>query len=183
MQKERGLRQGYLEVWPLLRGDIVITFSPDGNSVAELIPALIARMAEGYDMVIVSRYLGNAKSDDDNWITAFGNWFFTKTVNVLHGGNYTDCMVMFRAYKRDLIHALEFQQEGFRHNDVHAVGAIYRHALVFKSERSLPAEGNFLKFEFPAQAGLIGGLQQSGAKRLVNFHGATDDLGNKRVVF
>ena len=83
----------------------------------------------------------------------------------------------------DLIHALEFQQEGFRHNDVHAIGAIYRHALVFKSERSLPAEGNFLKFEFPAQAGLIGGLQQSGAKRLVNFHGATDDLGNKRVVF
>jgi len=111
VQKERGLRQGYLEMWPLLRGDIVITFSPDGNSVAELIPALIAKMAEGYDMVIVSRYLGNAKSDDDNWITAFGNWLFTKTVNVLHGGNYTDCMVMFRAYKRDLIHALDLDKD------------------------------------------------------------------------
>src|SRR2546425_6718604 len=74
VQKERGLRQGYMEVWPLLRGDIVITFSPHGNSVPERIPALIAKMAEGYDMVIVSRYLGNATSDDDTWITAFGNW-------------------------------------------------------------------------------------------------------------
>jgi len=111
VQKERGLRQGYNEVWPLLRGDVVITFSPDGNSVAELLPALIAKMKEGYDMVIVSRYLDDAKSDDDNWITGFGNWFFTKTVNVLHGGHYTDCMVMYRAYKRDLIATLDLDKE------------------------------------------------------------------------
>src|SRR6266446_7392803 len=41
VQKERGLRRGYREVWPLIKGDIVITFSPDGNSVAERIVPLI----------------------------------------------------------------------------------------------------------------------------------------------
>jgi hypothetical protein len=33
--------------------------------VPESIPALIAKMAEGHDLVIGSRYLGDAKSDDD----------------------------------------------------------------------------------------------------------------------
>ena len=30
-------------------------------------------MKEGYDLVIASRYLHNAKSEDDNIVTKFGN--------------------------------------------------------------------------------------------------------------
>ena len=56
------------------------TFSPDGNSIPELIPNLISKMKEDHDMVIVSRYLDDAKSDDDDIITRFGNWLFTKTI-------------------------------------------------------------------------------------------------------
>ena len=33
VQKNPGMRQAYLEVLPVARGDIWITFSPDGNSV------------------------------------------------------------------------------------------------------------------------------------------------------
>ena len=102
IQKKKGFRHAYEEVWPLVRGDIVITFSPDGNSIADLIPNLKAEMAKGYDMVIVSRYLDGAKSEDDDIVTGFGNWLFTKTVNILHGGNYTDVMVIYRAYRKSL---------------------------------------------------------------------------------
>jgi glycosyltransferase involved in cell wall biosynthesis len=101
-QKEKGFRHAYVEVWPLILGDVVITFSPDGNSVASLIPELIAKMNSGYDMVIASRYLGEAKSEDDDLVTRFGNWFFTKTVNFLHNGQFTDVMVIYRAYRKDL---------------------------------------------------------------------------------
>lgn len=111
VQKERGLRQGYMEVWPLINGDVVITFSPDGNSLPQLIPQLVRKMNEGYDMVIVSRYRNGAKSEDDSWLTAFGNWFFTRTVNLLHGGHYTDVLVMFRAYKTDLVRRLDLDKE------------------------------------------------------------------------
>lgn len=111
VQKNPGIRQGYMEVLPYITGDIVLTFSPDGNSIPELIPELIDKMKEGYDMVIVSRYLGDAKSDDDDLITGFGNWFFTKTINILHGGNYTDAMVIFRAFKKDLIYSLDLDKE------------------------------------------------------------------------
>ena len=68
-------------------------------------------MNEGYDMVIASRYLGPAKSDDDDWLTAFGNWLFTRTVNLLHGGGLTDVMVIYRAYRKQLIHDLELDQD------------------------------------------------------------------------
>jgi hypothetical protein len=68
-------------------------------------------MEKGYDMVIVSRYLGDATSEDDDSITRFGNWFFTKTINVLHGSSYTDAMVIFRAYKKDLIKNIGFTQK------------------------------------------------------------------------
>jgi glycosyltransferase involved in cell wall biosynthesis len=107
VQKKRGFRHAYEEVMPLVEGDVVITFSPDGNSVAEILPDLVKKMREGYDMVIVSRYLGPAKSADDDIVTGFGNWLFTKTVNVLHGGRYTDVMVIYRAYKKQLVSDLE----------------------------------------------------------------------------
>lgn len=111
VQKQHGFRHAYEEVLPYIEGDIVITFSPDGNSISELIPELIKKMGEGYDMVIVSRYLRDAKSEDDDIITAFGNWMFTKLVNILHGGHYTDAMVIYRAYKKQLIYDLELNKD------------------------------------------------------------------------
>ena len=115
VQKQKGFRHAYTEVLPYIEGDAVITFSPDGNSIPELIPELIDKMEAGYDMVIASRYLGGAKSEDDDIITAFGNWLFTKTVNILHGGHYTDAMVIFRAYKTKLVYDLDLnKEEGYR---------------------------------------------------------------------
>lgn len=112
VQKEKGLRRAFIEGWPLIRGDVVITFSPDGNCIPELIPALIEKMKEGYDMVIASRYLGGAKSQDDNWITGFGNWFFSQVlINALHGGYYTDAMGMYRAYKTRVFYDLDLDKE------------------------------------------------------------------------
>jgi glycosyltransferase involved in cell wall biosynthesis len=111
VQKRPGFRHAYSEVLPYIKGDVVVTFSPDGNSIPELIPSLIEKMKEGYDMVIGSRYLDGAKSEDDDLITAFGNWFFTKTINVLHGGQYTDSIVIFRAYKTKLIYDLELDKD------------------------------------------------------------------------
>ena len=111
VQQKPGIRQAYLEVLPMIQGDVIITFSPDGNSIPEAIPALIAKMKEGYDMVIASRYLGNAKSDDDDLITGFGNWFFTRFINLLFGGSYTDAMGIYRIYKVSLIKELELDKE------------------------------------------------------------------------
>lgn len=106
VQKKRGLRQAYLEALPYIRGDVMVTFSPDGNSRTDILPALVSELKKGWDMIIVSRYLGDAKSEDDSLITRFGNWMFTTLINVLHGGKYTDAMVIYRGYKKSLFHDL-----------------------------------------------------------------------------
>src|SRR5690242_12236248 len=72
-QASRGFGAGMLQGLRQARGDIVIEFMPDGNSIPDDIPRLIARMEEGHDLVIASRYLGGMKSDDDDWLTALGN--------------------------------------------------------------------------------------------------------------
>lgn len=111
-QTGKGLRNAYKEAWPLIRGEIVITFSPDGNCIPELIPVLIEKMKEGYDMVVASRYYNGAKSQDDTWLTGFGNWFCTQIlVNRLHGAHYTDAMGMYRAYKARLFYDLDIDKE------------------------------------------------------------------------
>ena len=84
-QKSRGLALAYWECFDAMAGDVIIVFTPDGNSMPETIPALVAKMKEGYDLVIASRYLGNAKSEDDDLITGFGNWMFTRMMNLLYG--------------------------------------------------------------------------------------------------
>jgi glycosyltransferase involved in cell wall biosynthesis len=111
VQQKRGIRFAYLEVLGHLRGDIVLTLSPDGNCDPKWIPHLVERVRDGYDLVIGSRYKGNATSDDDDVLTGFGNWLFTKTVNVLHGGRYTDCMVIYRAFRRAVIYRLALDRD------------------------------------------------------------------------
>ncbi len=117
-QKGKGLHAAYVEGFAKVRGDFVITFSPDGNSPVEAIPLLIAKIQEGYDMVIGSRYLPPAKSEDDDGLTSFGNWLFTHTINVLHGHAwrrpYTDAMVIYRIYPTRLFYELELEKhEGY----------------------------------------------------------------------
>jgi glycosyltransferase involved in cell wall biosynthesis len=111
VQTKRGIRHAYLEALPLIRGDIALSFSPDGNCDPACIPPILAKLREGYDLVIGSRYLGESKSDDDVMITAFGNWLFTKTVNLLHRASYTDAMVIFRAFRTSLIGELDLDRE------------------------------------------------------------------------
>lgn len=92
-----------------VKGDIVITFSPDGNSVPEGIP-LLSQAIEllGHDMVVASRYACGAHSDDDTKITGLGNWLFTRLVNLMCRSRYTDIFVMFRAFRKEMVDKLGF---------------------------------------------------------------------------
>lgn len=99
-QQRRGYGSAMAYGLQQAKGDIVVEFTPDGNSIPEDIPRIIAKVNEGYDLVVGSRYLKGARSDDDDWLTALGNWLFTTTVNVLFGARYTDVLVGFRAYRR-----------------------------------------------------------------------------------
>ena len=102
-QKSKGLVGAYREGVAAAIGDAILTFSPDGNSLPALIPLLVVKFREGgYDMVIASRYLPGAISEDDDVVTAFGNWMFTKMINLAFSARYTDTLCMLRIWKKDL---------------------------------------------------------------------------------
>ncbi len=111
VQKKKGMRHAYMEALPHVTGDVILTFSPDGNSIPELIPECIDKFKEGYDMVIVSRYAEGAKSYDDDAVTAFGNWLFSTTISLLHGHRYADAMVIYRIYHKKLISELDLDKD------------------------------------------------------------------------
>ncbi len=106
IQSGEGMRNAYLSVWPHVKGDIVVTFSPDGNCIVSEIPQLVRKLQEGYSMVISSRYMPDSKSEDDTVPTRFGNWAFTTMINVLGGGRLRDSLTIYRAYRRELIERL-----------------------------------------------------------------------------
>lgn len=96
--------------------DCVVEFSPDGNCLADQMPELVARLREGYDLVVVSRYLPPAKSYDDSPISAFGNWMFTRMFRLLGPFPITDSLTIYRGFDRKIVGLSEF--EPFLHGPV-----------------------------------------------------------------
>ena len=107
--KGHGLWDDYTRLYKsgMVNGDIVITLSPDGNSVISEIPRLIQKIQQGNDLVIASRYLNGNNSDDDTNLTKYGNRFMTWLVNLGGKFKYTDSLVMYRAYRTDIIPFME----------------------------------------------------------------------------
>jgi len=103
VQIKKGLANAEKEAYEKLRTDFFVLFTPDGNALPELLPALREKSLEGYDMVVVSRYKGGAKSEDDDFFTAIGNMGFTWLINFLFGAKYTDTLVGFRSIRCDAI--------------------------------------------------------------------------------
>lgn len=103
VQEGRGIRTALDQAFQLSEGDVVITFTPDGNSIPELIPNLVEKMRQGYDMVIVSRYCKGARSLDDDFMSSIGNWAFTFLINLIFQAKYTDTLIAFRAFRAETI--------------------------------------------------------------------------------
>lgn len=110
-QRGRGLHMAMVTALSVSTADILITFSPDGNSLPELIPQLAAAAAEGADMVVASRYKDGARSLDDDRLTAFGNRVFTGLINLLFRTSYTDSLVMLRAYRREALDRMRLAEQ------------------------------------------------------------------------
>lgn len=103
IQSGRGLPNAYDEAFKRSNMDIIVTVTPDGNSIPELIPTLVGKIREGYDMAVASRYLNDARSYDDDIFTKIGNKIFTRMINFLFRAKHTDTLVGLRAYNRDAI--------------------------------------------------------------------------------
>jgi glycosyltransferase involved in cell wall biosynthesis len=101
-QTRRGLAAAVFDIAQGLSHDFLVEFSPDGNCKAEQVGELLAKLREGYDHVVVSRYLGDAVSEDDHLISAFGNWMFSRLMRPLANFPVTDALNIYRVWRREI---------------------------------------------------------------------------------
>ena len=111
-QKGDGLGDAYREAVKHATCENILFFSPDGNALPEYIPKLIKKMNEGdYDIVQISRFGKNGKSEDDTAITAFGNKMFTFLANCFFGGKLTDALFGFKIIKKKVFQEINLDGE------------------------------------------------------------------------
>lgn len=110
VQKRKGIRYAYFDVWDSIKTNQVITISPDGNCDVSKLDELL-RLLETSDLVIGSRYYLDSISEDDDMVTAFGNWLFNFIAKLLFKSSLTDVMVIYRGFKTDLPHKLNLFAE------------------------------------------------------------------------
>ncbi|MDC0335508.1 glycosyltransferase family 2 protein [Pseudodesulfovibrio sp.] len=111
MQRRKGLAFAVFDaINDNIDTDCVIEFSPDGNCMCDQLPELVAKIREGYDLAVVSRYLPPAKSYDDTPISAFGNWMFTKLFSSLGKFPVTDSLTIYRGFDCNIAKTKEFEK-------------------------------------------------------------------------
>jgi len=117
-QRVPGIKAAFWQAFDIASGDIIIPFSPDGNSVPEDIPRLIKRINEGYDIVIASRYVLGMRSEDDDFASRCANLIFTKLVNILFRARITDALGMYKAFKKSLLFTLDIDKLKDEHSEI-----------------------------------------------------------------
>lgn len=117
-QKTKGIKAAFWEAFEIATGDVIIPFSPDGNSIPEDIPRLISKINEGYDIVIASRYKDGAKSEDDDAVSKIANRAFTFLINILFNTRYTDGIGMYKAFKKTHLYELDIDKFKNEHSEI-----------------------------------------------------------------
>lgn len=132
-QLRKGLGPAVLDaISGMIDTDYVIEFSPDNNCIPEQLADIVQKIHEGYEVVVVSRYLPPAKSEDDTLITAFGNWMFSVAIRFLGKFPITDSLTIYRGFRRDIVFQHDFQK--------YIVGPVF--------EPLISAMGNLYNFKY-----------------------------------
>ena len=128
-QRTKGIKAAFWEAFEIAQGDVIIPFSPDGNSIPEDIPKLIDKISEGYDIVIASRYLDSAKSQDDDVMSGAANYFLTGLINFCFRSNFTDAIGMYKAFKKQHLYLLGIDRYRNEHSEIMLPARGHRYGL------------------------------------------------------
>ncbi|MBI2626585.1 MAG: glycosyltransferase family 2 protein [Candidatus Nealsonbacteria bacterium] len=125
------------------KGDVVMVINADGSMNPKDIPVLLDKLNEGYDLVLASRYLKGAGSEDDTFSHYIGNRIFTFLCNMLYGTKISDSLYFFLAAKKDI----------FKKINMSSVHAGYCIELPIKAHKAGFKIGEIPSFEKKRTAG------------------------------
>jgi glycosyltransferase involved in cell wall biosynthesis len=98
------------------KGENIIFFSPDGNENPADISKIIYLLGKGNDLVIASRFMKNARNEEDDQILKFRAWAnkgFSAIVNFIWKGNISDTINGYRGIKKSAYQKLHLDAVGY----------------------------------------------------------------------
>ncbi|MFH0852559.1 MAG: glycosyltransferase family 2 protein [bacterium] len=113
VQPGKGFGDGYRHGFKNASGDIVVTLDADYSQNPKDIPRLVAKLAEGYDIAMGSRYMPGAGTEDDTFIRSIGNKIFTFLTNLFYGTKVSDSLYFFVAAKKEVFNSLDLKADDF----------------------------------------------------------------------
>jgi glycosyltransferase involved in cell wall biosynthesis len=116
LQQKRGRGEAFRIAAQEAAGEVLCFFSPDGNEDPADIPRLFAKIEEGYDLAIASRFLPGSRHDEANAalpLRAIANRGFTLAAGLCFGGRIADTINGFRAIRTARFRELAPDAEGF----------------------------------------------------------------------
>ncbi len=118
-QENPGRGEAFRLAARIARGEYLVFFSPDGNEDPADIPKLLAKLKEGYEMVIASRFLPQSRNEEDGRLfrpRAWANRAFTLIANLLwnRSGRYiSDTINGYRAVRKEAFERMYLTASGY----------------------------------------------------------------------
>ena len=120
MQKTKGSHgAAILDSFNSSDADYLLMFGADGNNEPEEIPRMLAKIKEGYDQVINSRFAKTSINEDAGLIDGSGNRMFTFFANLFFGGNLSDTLSSSRAITKKAWNEIKLDELGL--SDVYQI--------------------------------------------------------------
>ncbi len=113
IQPGKGFGSAHMHGFKNATGDIIVVMDADYSQDPKDIPRLLAKLNEGYDVAMGSRYMKGAKTEEETPVRYIGNKMFTFLTNLVHGMKTSDCLYFFIATKKDILNSLDLKSKGF----------------------------------------------------------------------
>jgi len=114
-QPSKGFGEAFSTGVKEAKSDVIVFINADNSHDPADIPKLLAKIEEGYDMVMASRYSPGAGSDDDTLLHYIGNKIFTFLSNKIHKANFSDILYFFLAIRREVFDKVKTSSSGFEY--------------------------------------------------------------------
>ena len=112
-QKGEGFGSALIEGINEVDTKYLCIFNADGSFDPKYLSSMIALLEDRYDFVFNSRYIKDAGSDDDTFLTFIGNKFFTTLCKILFNLNVSDVLFTYVMGKSDAFKNLKLENKDF----------------------------------------------------------------------
>ncbi len=90
--------------------DLVVTMDADFSHPPNRIPAMVEKIAQGYDLVIGSRYVPGGAAVECTWPRKFLSWGANTCTRVLLGLKAHDTTAGFRCYRHEVLESIALDE-------------------------------------------------------------------------